>query len=199
MVENLRTELLRQAADVIEARLHDLLRLVELSLLFRGRGCSESLELEENGGHRLADLVVQAAREALTLRFLCLERVRAGIATLLGEPLEHHVERPFQATDLAWADDRQPLAAAKDVSGLHLLRKPLERKEQPPKEETVDDQHDEEPDQQRGEVDQGRVFVQRTWSEGKRERACDQDGGVGGEDAPEHGHTNLGLTRDRLP
>ena len=70
MIKDLRTQLLRGSADVFEARLYGRLRFGECRALLRRRVVCEALEQEEHAGHRLTDLVVQAARDPLPLFFL---------------------------------------------------------------------------------------------------------------------------------
>ena len=135
VVEEFGAQFLRETAHVVEAGLHDLLGLGQLRALLRARVGGQSLELEQDGGHRLSDLVVQAAGEPLALLLLSLQGVGTGVAAFLLQPLEHPVEGLFERADLANAVDRQALSAAKDVGGLHALGEPPERPEQMPQAE----------------------------------------------------------------
>ena len=188
VIEEFGAQLLGEAAHVVEARLHDLLRLGQLRALLRVRVGGQSLELEQDGGHRLSDLVVQAAGEPLALLFLRLEGVRAGVAAFLLQPVEHPVEGLFKRADLANAVDRQALSAAKDVGGLHALGEPLERPEQMPQQKAVDDHHDKEGAEQDDQVEQCPVLVQRSREDDEHQRSDDQDRGVRREHTPEQRH-----------
>ena len=82
MVEDLGTQLLRGTADVVEARLDGRLCVAECDALLWCRIPGEALELEEHAGHRLADLVVETARDPLPLFFLRVQRSRSGLSPL---------------------------------------------------------------------------------------------------------------------
>jgi hypothetical protein len=159
-----------------------------LGALLGGRAGGHPLELEQHRGHRLPDLIVQAAGEPLPLLLLRLQGICAGVAALRFQPLEHRVEGPFERADLARADHRDALPAAQHVGGLHPSGQPLKRLEQPPEEKTVDDQHDQEPDQQAAQIDQSPVLMQRAGRESQNERSRSQDCGVRREHAPEQRH-----------
>ena len=123
VIEELWAQLLREAADVVEAGLHDLLCLGQLRALLRARVGGQSLELEQYGGHRLPDLIVQAAGEPLSLLFLRLQGVRTGVPAFFLQPLEHPVEGSFERADLAtlstgrrWPPRRTSAASIRSAS-----------------------------------------------------------------------------------
>src|SRR4051794_7375373 len=112
MVKDLRAQLLRRSPDVFEARLYCRLRFAECHALLRRRVSCDALEQEEHAGHRLADLVVEAARDPLPLFFLGVQCSCAGLTSLRLEAFHHPVEGLLERADLAAAVDGHALATA---------------------------------------------------------------------------------------
>jgi len=155
-------------------------------------GCvgGEAFELEQHGGHRLADLVVQTAREPLALLFLGLQGTRTSIPPLRLQPLQHPVVRPLERADLTGVGGRQALTAKENIGGVHPLGKPLQRQEQATEEEAVHHQHHHQPEYQAAQIDQRPVFRQRPRNERQSQRTCNQDRRVRREHAPKQGHAS---------
>ena len=91
--ERLGPELPGDSADVLGALAGRLAQLVELGpeVIRDPRG--EAFDLEHHAGQRLADLVVELARDPASLTLLDEQRAPCAVAPLELEPVEHLVER----------------------------------------------------------------------------------------------------------
>ena len=92
-------------------------------------GLGERVELEQDAGQHLADLVVQAAGDAQPFGLLGRERSVAALAALRLEPVEHLVERLHHLDHLQAALLRQPLPRPQQVDRAHPLDEPIDRRD----------------------------------------------------------------------
>ena len=129
VVERLGAQLLGDPANLFEVGADCFLCFLERASLCGRRISAELLQEEEDAGHRLADLVVEAAGDSLSLLFSGLQGTRAGLATLGLQAFEHAVERSLERADLAGAGRRDRPGGAQDVEFLHPVGEPLERRE----------------------------------------------------------------------
>ena len=93
-----------------------------------GIGLRERVELEQHAGQHLADLVVEAARDAQPLGLLRGEGAAAALAPLGLEPVEHLVERVDDLDDLDAALLGQALPGPEQVDRAHPLDEPVDRR-----------------------------------------------------------------------
>jgi hypothetical protein len=104
MFEHLRSQLARDPAHLVERAANGLPRLVELASLL-GRCLRYRVELEEDSGEDLPDLVVEVACNSDALALLGGEDPAAAFLSLALEPAEHSVERRDDTADLVVAND----------------------------------------------------------------------------------------------
>jgi len=121
MLEHLRPKLTRDSAYFFERGAYRLLCLVDLVAVFRG-GVGDRVQLQEDAGQDLPDLVVQVTSDADPFALLCREDTFRALVPLAFETVEHPVEGTDDAADLIATAYLQPLAAAKQVDGFHPLR-----------------------------------------------------------------------------
>ena len=100
IVERLGAQPARDLAHLLEALAHRLARLLDLAAHRRLRVERRPLELQDDRGQRLADLVVQLARDPRALTLLRRQRPPRAVAPLALQPLDHLVERPGQLRHL---------------------------------------------------------------------------------------------------
>ena len=101
----------------------------------------ERVELEQDAGQHLADLVVEAAGDPQPLGFLRRERAAAALATLGLEPVEHLVEGADDFHDLDSAPLGQSLPRLEQVDRSHPLDEPVDWSERRPKQQQVGGEH----------------------------------------------------------
>ena len=185
LVEQLRTQLARDPAHLLEHPAHDLLQLRELVPTIIGDRVHEGGEPEQHPGQTLSDLVVQSLRDAESLRLLRLERAPAARHPLMLQPVEHLVERRDELGELAAVPGRQTLAGPQQIDVRHPPGDLFEGLEDPPEEDEVD-HHD---DDQAHDDDRRLVELDRV---ADRDRAPEQRRGdeeeqqrVRAEDSPE--------------
>ena len=112
-------------------------------LFVKRRRCliSDAFELEEDAGHGLPDLVVEAPCDPQTLGLLCREGPLAALTALTLQPIEHLVEGVHELPDFFWPRGGKPLSRTEKIDVLHAAGEPLERCEAgPEKNEIGDDQ-----------------------------------------------------------
>ena len=97
-----------------------------------GRGLGDRVQLQQDAGQHLADLVVQVAGDADALGLLRGEHAPAAFLPLALEPVEHAVEGGNDTPDLVAAVDGQTLAGPQQVDRLHPLGEPFERRDRAP-------------------------------------------------------------------
>jgi hypothetical protein len=103
VIEGLGAKFLRDSANLVEVRANRFLCLLERSSLGRGSVLSQLLQEQKHAGHRLPNLVVEPARDALPFVLSSLQRTGAGLATFGFEALDHPIEGSLERTDFAGA------------------------------------------------------------------------------------------------
>ena len=189
VVERLRTQLAGDVTDVVEALTRRVLRFHDIGLEFGGSPVREPLEQQHDSGERLADLVVELARDSLPFRLLRRKSAPAALAPLALEPVEHLVEDPDELAYLGGPGDGESMSRREEVDTSHRARETLQRSERATDEQQIDHQDRE---QSREEQDRlGRRDRQPHGCRGQGEngRSDEKHGRVQGEDAPEQGHT----------
>src|SRR5689334_16357762 len=114
MLEHLRPKLARYSPYFLERGAHRLFCLVDLVAVFRG-GVSDHIQLQEDAGQNLPDLVVQVTSDPEPFALLRGEDPPCALVPLVFEAVEHPVEGVDDTADLIAAAHLQPLAAAKQV------------------------------------------------------------------------------------
>ena len=94
-----------------------------------GADFGDRVQLQQDAGQHLPDLVVEIAGDADPLGLLRGEHAPAALLALALEPVEHAVEGADDAADLVVAPDLQALPGPQEVDRLHPLREPPERRE----------------------------------------------------------------------
>ena len=141
MLEHLRAELTRNAADFVEGSADSRLCLFKVfAVLWCGVG--NRVQLQQDPGQHLPDLVVQIASDPNSFGFLGGQYAAPALLALTLEPVEHLVEGMDYAADLVIARNSQPLAGAQQVDHVHSFRQSLQRLECSPQEESVGGQGD---------------------------------------------------------
>ena len=143
------------------------------------------LEVKQDAGQYLADLVMEVAGDAYPLGFLRRQDAPAALLTLGLEPVEHSIEGDDDAADLVVAEDLQALTGAEEVDRLHSLRQALERRERTSQQDHVRGQRHRQPrdhDQRLYRPDRS-IDLHRSEQEQRSENA--EKPGVDGEDTPE--------------
>jgi hypothetical protein len=99
-----------------------------------GGPTGDRLAAQHQPCQRLADLVVQLARDPAPLGLLRGQGAQPALAALTLEPVEHLVERPGQGHHLLVAAiGVDPLTRRKRIDARHQAREPLQRRQRPPK------------------------------------------------------------------
>ena len=101
LVERLGTQTTGDVAHLLRALARRLAHLGDGVLQLGRRGTAEAVELQDDPGQRLPELVVQLASEPATLALLRGQRPLCALAPLVLEPVQHLVERVEQVADLA--------------------------------------------------------------------------------------------------
>src|SRR5687767_7946267 len=94
-----------------------------------GRTFGDRVEVQQDAGQHLADLVVEITRDADAFGFLCGEDTASALLAFALEPVEHSIEGDDDTADLILAKDLQTLARAEKVDGLHSLCQALKRRQ----------------------------------------------------------------------
>nr|WP_232075726.1 hypothetical protein [Phytohabitans suffuscus] len=174
--------------DLVEAVAGGLLHLVQLVAQRLGCLVGDPLQLQDHGGQRLADLVVQLLGDAAPLPLLRREGAGGTRGALGLEAVEHRVERADQVGDPGVAGHRGARAGLEQVDGRHRAGEPLQRGEADAQQHRVGHQHrgqaggeDDRLGEQHRRGDRDRPEEQEVYRDG-------QHGGVEQEDPPEQGH-----------
>src|SRR5215475_6348480 len=114
MLEQLRPQLLRDPAHLVDAPPCRLLRLPEELASFRRDLAGDLVEEEQYAREALADLVVQLRCDPFPFRLLRSEGPAAALTALGLEPVEHVVERLDEIDDLRRSARGEPAPRAKE-------------------------------------------------------------------------------------
>ena len=151
--ERVRSQPCDDAPNVLQARARRFLRVRELNLDLGRRTPRGACELGEQGGQRLADLVVQLPRDGAAFGLSALERGAGAHAPLGLQTVGHLVEAPRQLGHLAThAGNGEALAGLQGIHAPHRLAEALEGRERPADEQPVHDDHERHGDRQHPEV-----------------------------------------------
>ena len=162
-----------------------LAQLVELLAQLVRDAERQPLDLQHHAGERLADLVVQLARDAPPLGLLDQQRPPGALAALGLQPVEHVVERARERGDVRIPGISRPCAGPERVVPAHGVGQLVERRERRLQQHQVGRQQR---DQAHGQHEQ-LARADRHGHGHRREHEPDerqhQHAGVGGEHAPE--------------
>ena len=189
VVEHLGAQLASDAAHVVEAAAHGFAGGRELRRVVLAGAAGRVLELEDDAGEDLADLVVELARDPLALGLLREERFAPALAALVLEPVQHVVEGRGQRGDVGvGAADREPAAGLQRLHGAHRRRQPAQRRDEPAQEQHVEDHGDDEAGDQDHGLRAGHRKADLDGREEQQQRGDRQHGRVGEQDTQEQGH-----------
>src|SRR5688572_25829930 len=185
ILERLGPQPARDAADLLRAVTCGLAQLVELIAELVGDRGGQTLDLKHHAGQRLADLVVELARDPTPLALLHEQRATCTVAPLELQPVEHLVEGPSKPGDHGTALDRHALTGRERIVPAHRVGKMVERMEGAPQEHGVDGQHQQQSDEQHDQL--GRMRRHR-YGHGREDEPDERQyeyGYIRAEDLPE--------------
>src|SRR3954469_19644400 len=188
LVEGLRAQPLRDAAQVVEVRSHCLRRGADLVVELGPRLLAHARELQERGRQVLTDLVVQLLGDAQALGLLRADDAPHALLALGLEAVEHRVERLGELRRLGrGATDRDARARPEQVDLAHHAHQLLEGRDEPARDDQVREDHHDERGREDRELAQGDGLAQGAGGEdqhGHDRGACEHHG-VCREDPPE--------------
>ena len=145
-VERVRAKLPREAADLLDALPHVVAQTDQLGAQLGGRGRRHAVDLQDDRGQMLAELVVQLGGEAPPLGLSLGERAASAVASLGLEAIEHRVEALREDGDLRLgARVRKSLAGTQRIDALHERREADQGRERAAHEDEVHGEHDRQP------------------------------------------------------
>ena len=106
----------------------------------------ETLDLEHHSGERLADLIVQLARDTPPLALLHHQCTVRAVTPLGLEPLEHLVERRRQRGDVWFAIHTCADSRGQRIVAAHRLGEFVERPKGGPQQQKREREHEQQPD-----------------------------------------------------
>ena len=185
VLEQLWPQFSRDPPHFLKSLPDHLLRLLEVAPSLGPECIADRIELEENAGKHLPDLIVKATGYASSLALLGCQRPPPAFAPLGFEAVEHLVERAYYASDLIFATDWQALIRVQQVDGRHSVTEPVERHESAPEQNDVQRERDAQADDDDQRFHESDRSVHRHRRDEQQPRDNDQHASIGGEDSPE--------------
>jgi hypothetical protein len=189
LVERLRAQAARDVPQLLGAFARELLDVGDRRVELGRRRPPQAVELQDDPGQRLSELVVQLAREPAPLALLRGQRARRALPALKLEPVEHLVERVEQVADLAGrAVDVDPPPGRHGIDAAHQPREPLQGPERAAHEHDVDRHDDDEADGEHHDLGARRRRADGRGREHEHQRGAEQHRPVDRHHAPEQRH-----------
>ena len=183
--EQFRPQLLRDPPHLLERAADGGLCLLNALTSTCAIGGGERVELEQDAGQYLADLVVEVARDPQSLRLLGCQCAAAALATLSLQSVEHLIEGGDRLGHLGAALLDQSLPGLQQVDRSHPLDQPLDGRQRPSQQQKVGDEHRDQADDEVERLDNRERRMNGPRGQHKHERADQQQPRVDREDAPD--------------